>query len=190
MLKVEEQSLGTTEQFKNFAIKRLFARMGEVMNGETTDHDVEGGMFFSDRRPVREAEIAFADSDVRPLFQAGASRFEHRIGIVNEQSTGVRVSVQQISAHDSIAATEIENPPWSIAPAVHDSVDDCELKICSGNRAASLLEKSPRHFRAMPVVGCFHGYLSVRFCDQVTGLISACSMTGSTGRAIGCCVFR
>ena len=131
MLQVEEQPFGT-KQCKNFAIKLLFARIGEVVNGETTDHDVERCMscvFFSDRRPVREAEIAFAESDLRRLFQAGASRFEHRIGIVNEQSTGVWVNVQQVSAHDSIATTEIENPLRS--PAPHDSVDDCELQICS-----------------------------------------------------------
>ena len=69
MLQVEEQPLGT-KQYKNFAIELLFARIGEVVNGETTDHDVKrcvSCVFFSDRRPVREAEIAFADSDVRRL---------------------------------------------------------------------------------------------------------------------------
>ena len=66
MLQVEEQPFGT-KQCKNFAIKLLFARIGEVVNGETTDYDVKwcvSCVFFSDRRPVREAEIALAASSI------------------------------------------------------------------------------------------------------------------------------
>ena len=100
MLQIEEQPPGP-EQCKNFAIKRLFACIGEVMNGETTDHDVERFMFFSE--PPREKPASFSGSASGWLFS------------------------------------------W-ISPT--------------------------------------------SFCDQVTGLISACSITGSTGRAIGCCSFR